>query len=78
MADTYLSIVDDNDTVVGRELRSVIHKQGLRHREVHGWLILNDGKLVLQKRSATKDTYPNMLDASVGGHVEEAVSSYVG
>lgn len=71
MADSYLSVVDNDDLVVGRQLRSVIHRTGLRHREVHVWFVTADGKLIFQRRSATKDTYPDMLDATVGGHVEE-------
>lgn len=71
MADTYLSVVDGDDFVVGRQLRSIVHKQGLRHREVHVWFVTKDKELVLQRRSAHKDTYPGLLDATVGGHVEE-------
>lgn len=71
MADTFLSVVDADDAVVGRELRSVIHKTGLRHREVHVWFATNGGELIFQKRGPNKDTYPNLLDATAGGHVEE-------
>lgn len=65
-----LEVVDDADKVIGLRERSDIHAQGLRHREVHIWLITLKGEVVLQKRSATKDTYPNYLDATAGGHVE--------
>ncbi len=50
--------------------RSEIHAKGLLHREIHVWIITSDNKIVFQKRSATKDTYPNTLGASIGGHVD--------
>ena len=71
MADTYLSVVDSDDVVIGRQLRSIIHRDGLRHREVHVWFVTRKNEVVFQKRGPHKDTYPNCLDATAGGHVEE-------
>ncbi len=71
MADTYLNVVDNDDVVIGRQLRSIIHRDGLRHREVHVWFVTRKNEVVFQRRGPTKDTYPDCLDASVGGHVEE-------
>lgn len=71
MADTYLSVVDNEDFIIGRQLRSIVHAQGLRHREVHVWFVTKKGELIFQRRGKTKDTFPNMLGATVGGHVEE-------
>lgn len=70
MADVYLDTVNDNDEITGRELRSAIHRQGLMHREV--WVIFctPDQNVILQKRAPTKETFPDKLDATVGGHVE--------
>lgn len=65
-----LEIVDDSDTVIGLRSREEIHALGLRHREIHVWLVTPDHDIVFQRRSATKDTFPNLMDASVGGHVE--------
>ncbi len=70
MADVLLNIVDDKDEIVGEALRSVIHRQGLLHREVHVWYVTPSGGLIFQRRSASKETYPNFLDATAGGHVE--------
>lgn len=69
-ADQYLEVVNDLDEVVGRELRSTIHRNGLLHREVHVWFFTREGEVVFQRRASGKDTYPNMLDATAGGHVE--------
>lgn len=65
-----LDLIDENENIIGQASRSEIHEKGLLHREVHVWLYTNDGKIIFQKRSATKDTYPNLLDASAGGHIE--------
>lgn len=70
MADGLLDVVDENDVVVGQRLRSDIHKEGLRHREVHVWFVTPDRQVIFQRRSPTKESAPNMLDATAGGHVE--------
>lgn len=71
MADTYLSVVDNDDVVIGRQLRSIIHRDGLRHREVHVWFVTKKNEVIFQRRGPNKDTYPDCLDATAGGHVEE-------
>ncbi len=65
-----LNIVDENDNVVGVKDREEIHKEGFLHREVHVWLYTPLGEIIFQHRAKDKDTYPNLLDASAGGHVE--------
>ncbi len=65
-----LNIVDENGMILGEASREEIHKKGLLHREVHVWLYTPDGKVIFQRRAMTKDTFPGLLDASVGGHVE--------
>ncbi len=68
--DGYLDIINEKDEVVGRELRSKIHKDGLLHREVHIWFVTPKGEIIFQHRAKDKETYPDKLDATVGGHVE--------
>ena len=65
-----LNIVDEDDNVIGQESRENIHKNGILHREIHVWIYNTKGDILFQKRSMTKDTYPGLLDASAGGHVE--------
>ena len=62
-------IVDRNDRVVGSAPRSEIHARGLFHRAVHLWLYHDDGRLLLQKRSLSKDREPGRWTSSVSGHV---------
>lgn len=70
-SDSILDLVDEHDVVVGQEWRSVIHQKGLRHREVHVWFVTPAREIIFQRRSATKQTFPNLLDSTVGGHVEQ-------
>lgn len=62
-------IVDSNDRVIGMATRSEIHAKGLLHRAVHLWIFHPDGRLLLQKRSLTKDREPGRWTSSVSGHV---------
>lgn len=65
-----LEVVDQDGNVLRIEERGKVHKEGLLHRETHVWLYTPDGKLIFQKRAKDVDTFPELLDATVGGHVE--------
>lgn len=69
-----LEVIDENDTVVGLETRAKIHQDGLLHREIHIWFFTPNCEIIFQHRAKGKDTYPNKLDATVGGHVEPKMS----
>ena len=69
-----LEIVDENDNIVSLETRQKIHQEGLLHREIHIWFITPKGEIIFQHRAKNKDTYPDKLDATVGGHVEPKMS----
>lgn len=69
-----LDIVDENDVVIGQDTRTNIHAQGLLHREIHICFITPSGNMIFQHRAKDKDTYPNLLDATVGGHVEPGMT----
>ncbi len=69
------SIVDSNDKVVGSACRLYIHANSLRHRSVHAIVLSKDGgKILLQRRSALKDSYPLRYTTSVSGHVDRGES----
>jgi len=70
MADEYLDIVDDNDEVIGRELRSVAHEKRLLHRFANIFLINKDGELLVCQRAFTKQHGPGTSSVSAGGHVK--------
>jgi isopentenyldiphosphate isomerase len=55
--------------------RKEVHAMGLWHRTIHLWILNSKGELLLQQRSKTKDTNPNLWDISVAGHIEKGQSS---
>ena len=69
-----LEVIDENDNVIGLETRAKVHKDGLLHREIHIWFLTPKGEIIFQHRAKDKDTYPDKLDATVGGHVEPKMS----
>lgn len=69
--DEYLDLVDANDTVIGKKLRSEVYAEGLHNfRVVNVFLINPEGKLWIPRRTASKKIFPLCLDMSMGGHVE--------
>jgi isopentenyl-diphosphate delta-isomerase type 1 len=66
-----ITIVDENDVVIGAETRRVARSQGLRHRIVRVFLVNAAGQILLQRRSLELDDNPGKWDQSVGGHVDE-------
>ncbi|MDD2710267.1 MAG: 16S rRNA (adenine(1518)-N(6)/adenine(1519)-N(6))-dimethyltransferase RsmA [Verrucomicrobiae bacterium] len=66
----WFDVVDEKDSVVGREKRAEVHRRGLRHRAVHVFLWNHRGELLLQKRSLSKDTAPGLWDSSAAGHLD--------
>lgn len=74
MTEEFLEIVDDNDEVIGKGNRQKVHREGLLHRETHVWFVTPNKEVVFQHRAKDKDTYPDLLDATVGGHVDPGMS----
>ena len=74
MKEEQLEIVNENDEVIGLESRKTIHQNGLLHREIHIWFMTPNREIVFQHRAKDKDTYPDKLDATVGGHVDPGMS----
>lgn len=70
-----LDIVDENGIPTGETIeRNVAHREGIRHRTSHVWLVRkknNRIQILLQKRCATKDSYPGCYDISSAGHIPE-------
>jgi isopentenyldiphosphate isomerase len=66
-----LPVVDEHDRVVGRAPRREVHLKRLLHRAVHIVITRRNGtEVLLQHRSAHKDSHPAWWDISVGGHVD--------
>lgn len=69
-----LNIVDERDSVIGKGLRSEIHRLGLRHRSVHVLVFNRVGDLFLQRRAVIKESHPGLWDSSAAGHVDSRES----
>ncbi len=67
-------ITDDNGVPTGETIsRSEAHDKGIPHRTAHIWVVnKNSGKyqVLLQKRSAEKESFPGMYDTSSAGHIQ--------
>lgn len=70
MSEEIFDIVNERDEVIGRRPRREVHRDGHRHRAVHVLVIGPDGRVFLQKRSMTKDTFPGAWDSSASGHLD--------
>lgn len=61
-----LEVVDDQGRVLHTADRSEVYKQGWRHRAVHVLLFDDQQRLLVQRRSAQKATWPGCWDLSMG------------
>lgn len=66
----YIDIVDENNNLTGEiKEKTKAHEDGNFHRTAHIWIINDKNELLLQKRSASKKSYPNYWDISGAGHI---------
>lgn len=73
-----IDVVDENNQLTGESLeRKEIHEKGLWHRQVSCWIMNKEGKILFQKRSATKKKNPNKW-SKTGGHVSSKEEPIIG
>lgn len=65
-----LSVVNDQDQVIGQRRRDDVHRLSLSHRAIHVLVFRQDGQIFLQKRGRHKQESPGLWDSSVAGHVD--------
>ena len=51
-------------------LKSEIHRKGVIHSTIHLWIFCNKNKILIQKRSKSKEINPGIWDVSVAGHIK--------
>ncbi|TBN15319.1 NUDIX hydrolase [Hyunsoonleella pacifica] len=69
--DEFIDVVTKDGKLTGRrELKSIIHKEGLYHHTAHVWLYTKDKKILLAQRSSKKSICPLLWDVSVAGHID--------
>lgn len=82
--DEKIDILNERGERTGRVAwRSEAHRLGLWHRCFHCWIVAprtasGGPYLFVQRRAAGKDTWPNRLDVTVGGHLEAGESALDG
>ena len=68
-----LEVYDAEGTPTGvAKPRDAIHRDGDWHLAFFCWIVDRHGRVLLQRRAATKDVWPMRLDASAAGHVRFA------
>ncbi|MBP0459279.1 NUDIX domain-containing protein [Streptomyces montanisoli] len=67
--DEILTVVDEDDHVIGRAPRGEVYAKGLRHRATA--ILVRDagGRMFVHRRTATKLAFPSLYDVFVGGVV---------
>ena len=70
----YFDVCDGRGRPTGEVVaRDVAHRDGVCHRTAHIWVVRQGEKgteVLLQKRSADKDSFPGQYDTSSAGHVQ--------
>ncbi len=69
MDEERFDVVDARDRVIDVQTRREVHRLGLRHRSVSVFVTDSAGRLLIQRRSMTKDEYPGRWSPSASGHV---------
>jgi isopentenyldiphosphate isomerase len=68
--DEYIDLLQNDGSPSGQKcLKSEAHKKGLFHASVHIWFYTQSGQILIQKRKKDKDTFPDLWDISVAGHI---------
>lgn len=68
--DEYIDILNEKNESTGKTcLKSFAHKNGIYHASIHVWIFNENKNVLIQKRASNKDTYPNLWDISVAGHI---------
>ena len=73
MSMEYFDVCDALGNPTGQVVsREEAHQKGIRHRTAHVWVVRRwEGRwqVLLQKRSADKDSFPGKYDTSSAGHI---------
>jgi isopentenyl-diphosphate delta-isomerase type 1 len=65
-----IDVFDAQGAPLGLALRDEAHRKGLWHRAVNVFLFRSDGRLLIQKRSRSKDVWPGTWDLSAAEHLQ--------
>lgn len=65
-----LTILNENEEVIGEKDIKKIYKDGDIHYTVHIFIINDKNEILLQKRNKNKETFPGLWAISAAGHVK--------
>jgi isopentenyldiphosphate isomerase len=65
----WFDVVDDEDRAVGRATRDECHKRRLLHRSVQFFIFDAQGRVLVNRRSASKEFFGGLRSIVLGGHV---------
>ena len=65
----WVDVVDEQDRVIGVAERARVRQENLRHRASYILVLDEAGRILVQRRTPSKDFCPGMLDACAGGVV---------
>jgi isopentenyl-diphosphate delta-isomerase len=66
----YIDVLDSSGRSSGtRKPKSEVHRDGDWHGAAHVWILNTERQILIQRRSSTKENYPNLWDISVAGHI---------
>lgn len=72
MSEEQFDIYDHSGNHIGTAPRSQVHQKGYWHKSFHCWLVRDtkgSRKVLFQKRTSTKDTFPSCFDITAAGHL---------
>ncbi|CAN8068577.1 unnamed protein product [Agarophyton chilense] len=69
-SEEHFDVLNEKGSPLGfSKARSLVHRDGDWHRSTHVWLLSTRGEVLVQMRSALKDTFPGRWDVSAAGHI---------
>jgi len=69
-----LDVVDKENNVIGSQPRDEVHEKGLPHRTVMFFVLDEQGRILVTKRTENKDFFPGYWSIVLGGHVKAGES----
>ena len=68
-------VLNEDGSILGLQDRQYVHEHGILHFAVQCWIMNSEGKVLIQRRAATKDKSAGKWDVSFGGHCVESKDS---
>jgi isopentenyldiphosphate isomerase len=66
-ADELVDVTDENGNIIGTVTRTVMRSRRLPHRCVYILVFDSSGRILIHRRTQTKDVFPGFWDVAVGG-----------